>query len=224
MIKYKSGLNLANLKNVIKQAGMQSKDVADQLGVRPETVSRWINGGAVPGFDQAEHLAEILNVSVSDIMFRNRGLLIAGTRDFHGNVTMYDSLEPKKYLPVPGADMPEHRFCLKVVTHLPEDQHSYDSFSDVYIKQKVVHKTTHQMRSIMKIHNGPKEYIGKILMGVIYPMPLDKDNKQKYTINLCKTSDAILDVELEWATPMLSRFYNRDDSTIMDLIDPDNNL
>lgn len=95
MIKYKSGLNLANLKNVIKQAGMQSKDVADQLGVRPETVSRWINGGAVPGFDQAEHLAEILNVSVSDIMFRNRGLLIAGTRDFHGNVTMYDSLEPK---------------------------------------------------------------------------------------------------------------------------------
>lgn len=221
MNKYKS-MGLVNIKRYMKEAGLQSKEVAERMNVRPETISRWASGTHNPGFDQAEQLANILNVSMSDILFKHRGMLIAGTRDYYGNVTMFDSMQQPQYLSLPGLDCPEHRFCLKVETHQQEDQHSYDSFSNVYIKEKVISDTCYTMRSLVKIKNGPKEYIGKIMQGVIFPMPNNDKGILMFNLQKCKTKEVIVNVELEWATPMLARYYNRNRTEVNDLIDPSN--
>jgi transcriptional regulator with XRE-family HTH domain len=221
MNKYKS-MGLINKKKYMKEAGLQSKEVAERMNVRPETISRWASGTHNPGFDQAEQLANILNVSMSDILFKHRGMLIAGTRDYDGNVTMFDSVQQPQYLPIPGLDCPEHRFCLRVETHQQEDKHSYDSFSNVFIKQKVVSDTCYTMRSLVKIKNGPKEFIGKIIQGVIFPMPNNDKGVVLFNLQKCKTKEIIVNIELEWATPMLTRFYNRNKSEVNYLADPSN--
>jgi transcriptional regulator with XRE-family HTH domain len=221
MNKYKS-MGLINIKKYMKEAGLQSKEVAERMNVRPETISRWASGTHNPGFDQAEQLANILNVSMSDILFKHRGMLIAGTRDYDGNVTMFDSVQQPQYLPIPGLDCPEHRFCLRVETHQQEDKHSYDSFSNVFIKQKVVSDTCYTMRSLVKIKNGPKEFIGKIIQGVIFPMPNNDKGVVLFNLQKCKTKEIIVNIELEWATPMLTRFYNRNKSEVNYLADPSN--
>jgi len=215
-------MGLVNIKKYMKSAGMQSKEVADKMAVRPETISRWASGTHNPGLDQAEQLAEILGVSITDILFKQRGMLVAGTRDYYGNVTMFDNMQQKLYLTVPGLDVPKHRFCLKVETHQQEDKHSYDSFSNLDIKSKTINDTCYTMRSLCKIKNGPKEYIGKIMQGVIFPMPNNDKGILLFNLQKCKDKEILVNVELEWATPMLSRFYNRNRSEIHDLIDPSN--
>ena len=95
MNKYKN-MGLVNIKKYMKSAGMQSKEVADRMAVRPETISRWASGTHNPGLEQAEQLAEILGVSITDILFKQRGMLVAGTRDYHGNVVMFDNMQQKQ--------------------------------------------------------------------------------------------------------------------------------
>ena len=221
MNKYKN-MGLVNIKKYMKSAGMKSNEVADRMAVRPETISRWASGTHNPGLEQAEQLAEILGVSITDILFKQRGMLVAGTRDYHGNVVMFDNMQQKQYLTIPGLDVPKHRFCLKVETHQQEDKHSYDSFSNLDIKSKTINDTCYTMRSLCKIKNGPKEVIGKIMQGVIFPMPNNDKGILMFNLQRCKDKEILVNVELDCATPMLSRFYNRNRSEIHDLIDPSN--
>ena len=131
-------------------------------------------------------------------------------------------MQQKQYLTIPGLDVPKHRFCLKVETHQQEDKHSYDSFSNLDIKSKTINDTCYTMRSLCKIKNGPKEVIGKIMQGVIFPMPNNDKGILMFNLQRCKDKEILVNVELDWATPMLSRFYNRNRSEIHDLIDPSN--
>lgn len=220
MIKYRN-MGLHNIKKYMKDAGLQSKEVADRMGVRAETVSRWVSGTNNPGIEQAEQLAELLGVSVSDIMFKQKAMLIAGKRDYHGNVTFFNAMEKKRYMPIPGTDVPKHRFCLEVETHQQEDKHSYDTFSNIHIENKIVATSCYTMRSLMLIKDGPKELINKIICGVIYPMPIQNITKGITTFNIQRpqTKEIITSVQLEWATPVLSRFYNRNHSEVHDLVD-----
>ena len=124
MNKYKS-MGLTNVKKYMKEAGLQSKEVAEKLGVRAETVSRWVSGTNNPGLDQAEQLADILGVTISDILFKQRGMRIAGSVNYDGIASFTNSMEDNTYLTMPGMDCPAHRFCLQVDTHQQEDKHSY---------------------------------------------------------------------------------------------------
>tara|TARA_R110000787_G_scaffold155147_2_gene268859 strand:- start:183 stop:857 length:675 start_codon:yes stop_codon:yes gene_type:complete len=218
MNKYKS-MGLLNVKKYMKEAGLQSKEVAEKLGVRAETVSRWVSGTNNPGLDQAEQLADILGVTISDILFKQRGMRIAGSVNYDGEVEFYDSMSEISYLPMPGMDTPSHRFCLQVDTHQQEDKHSYNSFSDIHINNKEVSSTCYTMRSLVKIKKGPEELVGKVNTGVLFPAPNAADGKLRFTLQRCKTKEIILDLELEWATPLLSRFYNRNQSEVLDIID-----
>jgi transcriptional regulator with XRE-family HTH domain len=223
MIKYKN-MGLINVKKYMKEAGLQSKEVADRMGVRAETISRWVSGTNNPGLEQVEELADILGVSISDILFKQKGMLIAGTRDFHGNVTFYNTMDKKRYMPILGMDVPEHRFCLELETHRQEDKHSYETFSNVHILKKIVSTSCYTMRSLVKITHGPQEFINKIIQGIVFPMPTKELLKGKlfYNIQRPETKDIITNVELEWATPLISRFYNRNHSEILDLSNVNN--
>ena len=57
------------------------------------------------------------------------------------------------------------------------------------------------------------------MKGVLFPSPNTEDGKLRFTLQRCKTKEVMLNLELEWATPLLSLFYNRNQSEVLDLID-----
>lgn len=67
------------LKDVLKEArtasGLKQSEVAEQMGVTPQTYLKWENGRSEPKITQVGNLSKILNVSVSEICqgqtFRN---------------------------------------------------------------------------------------------------------------------------------------------------------
>lgn len=57
-----------NLKNYRKQKGLSQEQVALQVHVTRQTLSKWEQGTSVPDAETLVNIAEVLDVSVSDLM------------------------------------------------------------------------------------------------------------------------------------------------------------
>ena len=57
-----------NIKEYRKQKGYTQETLAQALNVVRQTVSKWEKGYSVPDADMLEKLADILEVSVSDLL------------------------------------------------------------------------------------------------------------------------------------------------------------
>ena len=57
-----------NLKSLRKQMGISQENLAAQLNVVRQTVSKWENGLSVPDAEQLIKISEILGVEVSDLL------------------------------------------------------------------------------------------------------------------------------------------------------------
>ena len=57
-----------NIKNFRKQKGYTQETLAQALNIVRQTVSKWEKGYSVPDADMLENLAEVLDVSVSDLL------------------------------------------------------------------------------------------------------------------------------------------------------------
>lgn len=57
-----------NLKNLRKQKGLSQLDVAEQLHVVRQTVSKWEKGLSIPDAHLLIHIAEIFETSVSTLL------------------------------------------------------------------------------------------------------------------------------------------------------------
>lgn len=57
---------MTNLEEVLKAKGIKKKWIANQLAVRPETVSRWCKGKTVPDIKK-KALSRILGISVEKL-------------------------------------------------------------------------------------------------------------------------------------------------------------
>ncbi len=57
-----------NLKNLRKERGFSQEQLAVRLNVVRQTVSKWENGTSVPDAELLIKLAEVLDVSVSDLL------------------------------------------------------------------------------------------------------------------------------------------------------------
>ena len=77
-----------NFAKVITASGMSKKQIADQKGVKPETLSRHLSGAIRMTYDDAFEYAEILKCPPQDIFFPAQPMPIIGT------VKMID--EPKE--------------------------------------------------------------------------------------------------------------------------------
>ena len=55
------------LKQAILDSGLKQQYLADQLDINANTITRWINGVAQPRVDQAQRLAQRLDVSVESL-------------------------------------------------------------------------------------------------------------------------------------------------------------
>ena len=56
------------LYTLITNAGFTQMQVAERLGVRQQTVSKWCNGKSTPALSIMTKLADVLKVDVQDII------------------------------------------------------------------------------------------------------------------------------------------------------------
>ena len=57
-----------NLQHHIKKSGISQKEIAHVIGVSTGTFSEWMNGKKYPRIERIEALAEILNISITDLI------------------------------------------------------------------------------------------------------------------------------------------------------------
>ncbi len=60
--------NKNRLKVVLAEKNIQSKWVAEQLGVSRPTVSKWVNNLAQPNLEMIEKLAKLLDVDYTELL------------------------------------------------------------------------------------------------------------------------------------------------------------
>ena len=57
-----------NLRDAIKQSGMMQKDIAKQINVAPETISKYMVLDVYPSIDTFANLCIVLDVSADEIL------------------------------------------------------------------------------------------------------------------------------------------------------------
>lgn len=57
-----------NLQELRKKAGLSQEQLADQLNVTRQAVSKWESGQSVPDLDKASQLAKIFGVTVDELI------------------------------------------------------------------------------------------------------------------------------------------------------------
>ena len=60
--------NKNRLKVILAEKNIQSKWVAEQLGVSRPTVSKWVNNLAQPNLEMIEKLAKLLDVDYTELL------------------------------------------------------------------------------------------------------------------------------------------------------------
>ena len=56
-----------NLKNFMKNRGVEQADIVAELGITASTVSDWVKGKSYPRVDAMQKIAEFLGVKISDL-------------------------------------------------------------------------------------------------------------------------------------------------------------
>jgi len=57
------------LKDAIKQSGLTQTAIAQQLGIRQQTVSHYVKGDIMPALDTLANLCKIIDVSPAYILY-----------------------------------------------------------------------------------------------------------------------------------------------------------
>lgn len=63
----------SQIGKVIDSKGLKQKWVAEQMGIAPTVLSRWVNNRGKPSIDNLFKLAEILDCKVDDLYKINKG-------------------------------------------------------------------------------------------------------------------------------------------------------
>lgn len=84
-----------NLKALAKRAGLSGVQIAEQMGLRPETVSRHLNGKQNISIEDAMRYAKILGCTAEEILFQRSLCPIIGELETSGIFTHYGQNESK---------------------------------------------------------------------------------------------------------------------------------
>ena len=100
---------VSNLKQLSKRAGMSGVQIAEQMGLRPETVSRHLNGKQNISIEDAIKYAKILGCSPEEILFQRSMCPIIGSLSTAGVLDMFGQDESKqRFLAGPLSFQPYH--------------------------------------------------------------------------------------------------------------------
>lgn len=197
-----------NLELMIRKSGMIKKEVAERMGIRPETVSRHATGALQFSVAQATEYAMILGCLAQDILFAQNAVAMFGTLD-DSYVTICDPSEGEisYYVPFPVTE--NRRFIISEHTDQAKkwaNGRMYMFENNCILSQKV-DDTSFMRLCILKIHNDKQ-----IRLGVVYPEPggtfsvgVNIDSHTSTTgSNSLIHSEVQNGLKLSWATPILS--------------------
>tara|TARA_R100001377_G_scaffold12886_1_gene6468 strand:- start:304 stop:999 length:696 start_codon:yes stop_codon:yes gene_type:complete len=197
-----------NLELMIRKSGMIKKEVAERMGVRPETVSRHATGALQFSVAQATEYAMILGCLAQDILFAQNAVAMFGTLD-DSYVTICDPSEGEisYYVPFPVTE--NRRFIISEHTDQAKkwaNGRMYMFENNCILSQKV-DDTSFMRLCILKIVNEKK-----IRLGVVYPEPggtfsvgVNVDSHTSTTgANSLLHTQVQNGLKLSWSTPILS--------------------
>ena len=113
------------IKELRKKAGMSQKDLADQLFVSPQAVSRWESGDTEPSAATLKTIAEIFKVSLDELFEHN---VIAEQNTAHPQETV-----KIEYTPAPTV-LGVCDVCKKAIT----DSNDYIKVHDITLEDEIV--------------------------------------------------------------------------------------
>ncbi len=59
-----------NIKDICREQGVTVEDIACELGVSSQTIYSWFSARKIPTVDHLIELAEVLNVTVDELLIR----------------------------------------------------------------------------------------------------------------------------------------------------------
>ena len=201
-----------NLELMIRKSGMLRKDVATQMSIRPETVSRHCSGALAFSIDQAKLYSAIIGCTPQDILFSQNAVPLFGRLD-DDFVTVCDLSdgETSYHVPFPADD--NMRFVIS--EHSQQNKkwangRMYMFNNKAILEQKIDDKSFMRL-CIFKIAND-----NNIRFGVVYPEP-----GRTFSIGFNKDSHSSTDgvvslgaaaphtevqnhLNLVWCTPILN--------------------
>jgi len=60
--------DFSKLKDALRKAGINQSELARRIGVERAAVSKWVNGHATPTYGHLRKVAQVLNMSISEIL------------------------------------------------------------------------------------------------------------------------------------------------------------
>lgn len=80
---FKNNSNIKlNLKEILKEKGMTSKELAEKLGVTSVTISYIVTNKTTPSLDMVSRIAQVLNVKISTLLGEEPLRLVDDSKEF----------------------------------------------------------------------------------------------------------------------------------------------
>jgi len=197
-----------NLELMIQKSGMIKKDVAERMGIRPETVSRHASGALQFSIKQASEYAIILECQPQDIMFAQNAVAMFGTLN-ESYVKARDPSDGEISYHVPFPVTEHRRFIISEHTDPAKkwaNGRMYMFENNCILAQRV-DETSFMRLCILKIKKDRK-----IRLGVVYPesggtfsIGVNIDTHTSTTgSNSLIHSVVQTGLSLSWSTPILT--------------------
>lgn len=184
-----------NLKKLIKIAGLSHAEVAEKMGIAPESLSRHASGKSQFSIQNAKDYAEILDIDPSQLLFDNPKLRVYGQIIDADVVKMKDSSDPEEWCITPFRYPP----WVGVFVDVRKNYNTFlngalETVDTRPIQKQEVPQSAYGKWCIVKTNEG------KILQRTIYPT-----HDGKYTLTSVGGRQILHDQHLLFACPVLSR-------------------
>tara|TARA_R100000234_G_scaffold118910_1_gene100455 strand:+ start:480 stop:1244 length:765 start_codon:yes stop_codon:yes gene_type:complete len=220
--------SVSNLKNLARKANLSGVEIAKQMGFRPETVSRHLNGRQNISIDDAIKYSKILNCTAEEILFKRSMCPIMGEMTNDGVLHMYGEDESKRVYLAGPFNFTENHGAYFVPKWFAKKKNAICIVNKKPIEKKYVHEQCIGQPSICKIKNSKRLNLDG--SPIIVGYPFENSDFETYTIRRMTaivssyqgkkiTYPTTLDdheplqknynkVELEWATPAGMMLYD----------------
>jgi len=215
---------VSNLKQLSKRAGMSGVQIAEQMGLRPETVSRHLNGKQNISIEDAIKYAKILGCSPEEILFQRSMCPIIGSLSTAGVLDMFGQDESKqRFLAGPLSFQPYHaayfapgwftkkKTAIAIVDRRPIDKRYVHDQSVGQISICMVKNCCGSGKNIAVCgypfeNSDFKTHTVRRIINMVEAMQ-SKDTKKKVQYPTSE-NDFMPNCTLQWATPVRFMLYD----------------
>ena len=208
-----------NLFDIIQQSDYTNKEIAEQRGVTPETLSRHIHGHVNMSIHDIEAYADILKITPQSILFNEAPIPIIGDCYVDSNGLTHRNFSSKcvqaVYMDI--VLLKELSGLVAVSWSCADDYrgvwYEFNGALAFFLNEPIVKNTIHtgciQNACLIKVKKPLKQkeisIPQEIFGGVLYPEPDDL-----YTLHAPKQNFTLKNLELSWASPMTSVIFRPD--------------